>query len=109
MMLIPRYGVAGAAMANGLAMGVANVGGLWQVHRHLGMHPFHLGMAKPIVAGAVVIAVTLAAKAVCGDGWLTLGVGGAVGGLFFLCAVAALGLDEGDRAVLAVIRKKVGR
>ena len=109
LLLIPRYGVAGAAMANGLAMGVANVAGLLQVHRHLGMHPFHLGMAKPIVAGVVVIAVALGSKAFFGDGWLTLGLGGAVGGVLFLAAVGAMGLDEGDRAVLAVVRKKVGR
>ncbi|MSQ02274.1 MAG: hypothetical protein EXR71_10360 [Myxococcales bacterium] len=109
LVLIPRFGVAGAALANGLAMGVANVGGLVQVHRHLGMHPFHLGMAKPIVAGVVVIAVALAARATFGDGWTTLAVGAGVGGGLFLATVGALGLDEGDRAVLAVFRTRVGR
>lgn len=107
--LIPRWGAAGAALANGLAMGVANLGGLWQVWRHLRMHPFHGAMARPLVASLAMALVVLLVQAALGDGWGTLVLGGGAGGVVFLAALWALGLDEGDREVLAALRRKVGR
>ncbi len=109
LVLIPRFGVAGAALANGLAMGAANLGGLGQVWRHLRLHPFHAAMVKPVLAGVAVAVVAWAAQRAFGDGWVALGVAGVGGGVAYLAVLAALGLDEGDREAVAALRRQVGR
>ncbi len=107
--LIPTWGIAGAAVGNAAGMLVANFVGLWQVKKHLGIHPFHAGLARPLGAGLVVAGVALGAQAIWGAGWVALAVGGIGGGLLFLATLGALGLDEGDRLVVDALLRKVGR
>ncbi len=109
MFCIPRWGVVGAAVANGVAAWVANGGGLVQVWLHLGIHPFHRGLFKPILAGGGVAVVAIGAQRLLGDGLLTLLPIAVVGGIAYVGALFALGLDSGDREVLAALRRKVGR
>ena len=107
--LIPHWGIAGAALGNAGGMLVANFVGLWQVRKHLGIHPFHAGLTRPLSAGLVVAGVALGAQAWWGPGWLALIVGGVGGGVCFLATLTALGLDEGDRLVVDAVKRKVGR
>jgi hypothetical protein len=88
---------------------VANGGGLVQVWLHLGIHPFHRGLFKPILAGGGVAVVAIGAQRLLGDGLLTLLPIAVVGGIAYVGALFALGLDSGDREVLAALRRKVGR
>jgi O-antigen/teichoic acid export membrane protein len=107
--LIPAYGAVGASLANGGAMVVANVGGLVQVGRHLRIHPFHAGLVRPLVAGSAVAAVSFVAERTLGSGLGALVAIVLVGGLAYAGCLLLLGLDEGDREVLAALRRKVGR
>lgn len=109
LLCIPRWGAAGAALANGAAALVANGGGLLQVWRHLHIHPFHAALAKPLLAGVAVAAVSWGAQQLLGDGLFTLVPIALVGGLAYGGALLLLGLDDGDREVLAALRRKVGR
>jgi O-antigen/teichoic acid export membrane protein len=108
-LLIPPYGVVGAALANALAMGLANLLGLGQVVRHLQIHPFSPALLRCLLAGLFPLAFAVAGEALWGAGWTTLLVAGAAGGVAFLAVYAASGLDPGDRQVLDVLRRKFSR
>ena len=107
--LIPKIGIAGAALGNAAGMLTANFVGLWQVWRHLRLHPFHTALVRPLAAGLGVAAAGVAAQWALGPGWAALGVGAVGGGLAFLVIYRILGLDEGDRLVLDSFARKLGR
>ncbi len=100
--LVPRLGVTGAALANGVAMAVANVAGLVQVWRHLHIHPFAPGLVRALLAG---IAPALLAYLAPG-GWLGVGLVALVGGAAFAVSVYLLGLDDFDRLLVDTFRKR---
>jgi len=49
--LAPRYGAMGVAVSTGLAIAVVNLLKLLQVHLLLKIHPYNMGMLKPLFAG----------------------------------------------------------
>jgi O-antigen/teichoic acid export membrane protein len=57
-MLIPRYGAMGVAIATGVALSVVNLLRLLQVYIFLGMTPFRWDTLKPIGAGLISAALT---------------------------------------------------
>ncbi|MBM4366348.1 MAG: polysaccharide biosynthesis C-terminal domain-containing protein [Deltaproteobacteria bacterium] len=101
-LLVPRLGVTGAALANGAAMAVANIAGLVQVWRHLHIHPFGPGLLRALLAGLAPAAVAYLAP----GGWLGVGIVAVVGGAAFVAAAWALGLDEFDRLLVDTFRKR---
>jgi O-antigen/teichoic acid export membrane protein len=108
-LLVPGLGVTGAAIANGAAMVAANGIGLLQVRAALGIHPFDRAFLRPLLAG-IPCAVVVAAVGQAGWGPLaTVMAAGAVGGVAFLGALRALGLDTDDRLVVDAIVAKVRR
>jgi stage V sporulation protein B len=56
-LLVPRFGLLGAALANGVAAVSINLIRVLQVRSRLGMHPFSPALLKPLVAGATALAV----------------------------------------------------
>lgn len=107
--LVPAWGVTGAAVANGAAMALANLVALAQVRAVLGIHPFDRRLLKPLVAAAVPAGVGLLAVAAGLGPWPAVAVGGAVGGLGFLAALAGLGFDADDRVVIDAVRRRLRR
>lgn len=108
-LLMPTLGVTGAALANGAAMMTANGIGLWQVHGALGIHPFDRAFLRPLMA-AIPCGVAVWAAGQLGLGAIvTVGIAGVGGGLVFLGALRALGLDADDRVVVDAIVAKVRR
>ncbi|MFZ5479770.1 MAG: polysaccharide biosynthesis C-terminal domain-containing protein [Myxococcota bacterium] len=105
--LMPRYGVTGAALANGIAMATANGVGCWQVWRALGVHPFDRALLKPILAG--VPAAAAATLAIGLPRYLDVVAGAALALVTFGVVLRALGLDADDRGVIDAIARKVRR
>jgi O-antigen/teichoic acid export membrane protein len=107
--LIPALGVTGAAIANGVATVAANGIGLWQVHAALGIHPFDRAFVRPLLAALPCAAFV----ALVGQGMSApvplVAVSGIGGGLVFLVALRALGLDADDRLVVDTLVAKVRR
>ena len=107
--LIPALGVTGAAIANGVATVAANGIGLWQVHAALGIHPFDRAFVRPLLAALPCAAFV----ALVGQGMSApvplVAVAGIGGGLVFLVALRALGLDADDRLVVDTLVAKVRR
>ncbi len=62
LLLVPAYGVAGAAAATAAALVVANGSSLVFVHRRLGFWPYDRRYAKPLLAGFVAAALILALR-----------------------------------------------
>lgn len=85
LVLIPRYGIAGAGLATALAEGVV-LAGTAVALRRLGVRPWRAELARPILAGALMGAVLMALGPP-----QSLPVGLVAGTSVYLCALAALG------------------
>ena len=62
LLLVPAYGVAGAAAATAAALVLANGSSLVFVHRNLGFWPYGRRYARPLLAGLLAAALTLALR-----------------------------------------------
>jgi O-antigen/teichoic acid export membrane protein len=88
LLLIPRYGIAGAAIGWAAAIGVANLTPLIQLMVVTRLHPFGLGtLTASSLAVVSFAAIPLAARAVLGEG-AAVSAGAVAAG----CAVTAAGL-----------------
>jgi O-antigen/teichoic acid export membrane protein len=103
LVLVPRYGVGGAAAATAAALVLANGSSLLFVRSRLGFWPYGPRYAKPLLAGLVAAALTFGIRALLPtvEGLpalllfapLILGI--------FACALVSLGLYPSDRRFLA--------
>ncbi len=111
LLLIPGYGLLGAAAATAAALVLANVATLFFVRRRLGYWPYGRRYVKPVVAGLAAAAATCAIRPAL-PGWeglpallvfapLTLAA--------FVAVLCSLGLSPGDRRFLASFREAVRR
>lgn len=106
--LINKYGVWGAVLTLGISMFLFNFVRLVQVYVLYGLFPYNKKFMKVIVITAIVTAVALVInKSFAGgivDAVISFGI--LFGGFYWL--LNAWGLDEGDRAVVLLIKRKVG-
>lgn len=115
-LLIPRFGPMGAALANALAMVFANVLAFVQVRSAIGITPFRaFGIGRALVASAAAaLAIAfLPAGVLAGTGLAGRWVDGLGAGVLalavFVGVLAALGVDDDDRVVLNALRQKFAR
>jgi O-antigen/teichoic acid export membrane protein len=99
LILVPRYGLVGAAYAAALQVAISNIVRAVEVWVITRMHPYSLAFAKPLLAGAGAAAAMLATRPL-------LAPLGELGGMLVLAVtylglLAALRLDPDDRAVAA--------
>ena len=96
LILVPRIGIVGAAIGWATALVVANLVPLYQIWRHLGMHPFGRATATAYGLAAVCLGlVPLVGRLVADDGGALVGF--AIGVLLY----AAGGWRLRDRLQLA--------
>lgn len=85
LLLVPDYGIVGAALGWAVGILVNNLLPLWQVRRHLGMHPFGAGTVAAMVSCLVGYALVAGAlRLALGGGLVAFLVAGAVGTLVFV-------------------------
>ena len=103
LLLIPRFGILGAAIATGAAMVVGNFLGLAQVRWFLKLSPYDRKWAKPLAAGLagglVVVGFRLVAPVASPVLSLALSTG-----VFSLCYVGLLLLQQLEREDLQMLR-----
>jgi len=100
LVLVPRYGLIGAAIGMGTAIVTENTGTMAAVKWRLGFWPFNLAWLKPLAAGAIAAAATYAITA-----FVTLPGGpipnvmvlGSFLGILFLGLLFVFGLSETDK------------
>lgn len=88
--LIPRMGITGAAVAWAASIAWDNLAPLVQIRRSLGISPFGAGYARVVAAGAAFGAVGWAIRLWLGEGWGALGVAVALAIVPYV-AILALG------------------
>ena len=107
LVLIPAYGIAGAAVAWAVSLAVVNVARVVQVRRLIGALPVSRGMGTGLLAGAVALGAGLGAGALLPAGPVALVAGLVVIVAAYAGTVLALGLSREDRMVLrAVLRPR---
>ncbi len=109
LVLVPRYGVLGAAVAWSLSLVVVNLLKLWQVRRVVGLAPAGAGWLAVAVAAAPAVGAALLVRVLTDGPLAAVLVGGPVVLLVFGAAVAALGPSPDDRALLASLLAGRGR
>lgn len=110
LLLIPQYGVIGAAIAALAAVGTVNLLRLGQVFVLLGLLPYDRSSIKPLLAAAAaLVVVLLVGRGGTGDVSLAaVAVRASVLVMVYVGMILALGLSPEDRAVLAAVRKRFG-
>lgn len=107
LVLIPAYGIVGAAVAWAASLAVVNAARVLQVRALIRALPVSRGMLTGLVAGAAALLAGLAVRAVLPGGFGTLAAGLVVIVAVYTGAVLALGLSREDRMVLrAVLRRR---
>jgi O-antigen/teichoic acid export membrane protein len=104
--LIPRLGISGAAIAWATTVGLLAIARMTQVRVFLKMLPFNLGLVKGLAAGVIAGGVALSIRALMGGGFASLAVGTAATVVVYVAATSLLGIDADDRLVLDAVRAR---
>ena len=110
MTLIPRYGSIGAALATSVSLAGLYVFGTWRVRADVGLWPYNRRYLKGIVATAGSAGAVWVARAFLMDRMpgLVL-VQGAIAFLTFGAVLSLVGLDEEERELVAMVRRRLER
>jgi len=107
-LLIPIFGISGAALATGFSMGSLMIGGLWQVKTCLKMWPYDRRYLKGIIAAAASTLVLILWRAVLSPApILSLITTAVLGSVVFIGILMMLGLDREDVEVIQKIRNRL--
>jgi O-antigen/teichoic acid export membrane protein len=101
--LIPRYGIVGSAIAWAVVLVLMNIARVTQVRLTMDMLPFGGGTAKALLAAFGAAAVGVAAR-IAFAGAAGLVIGAPLIGLTYLGLTIALGITREDRLVIAALR-----
>ncbi len=110
-LLIPPYGILGAAVASCVSVVIINLLMLFEVYVLYKIHPYRLNFLKPTVSGATVFAMLLLA------GYLFPGAGAVQRLLInipvfitaFILMIRCLGIDDDDRIIINIFKLKFRR
>lgn len=106
LILIPRYGMVGAAIAWGVCIAVFNIARVIYVWKLLGMTPFESSLSKAVAAAAVA-AVCGMVVAVSTSGPVSLVVGGVTIFAVYFPVLFAFGIRPDDRVVLTWLGERL--
>jgi len=107
--LIPRYGIAGAAMSTASSLAFVNILRVIEVYFLMGMQPYELGYFKAIIA-ALVAGLLIGCVMQCsieGNGIVFLMLFGCAFFAVYAGVLIALRLDDEDAYILSRIRQRL--
>ena len=103
-LLIPMYGITGAAISMLVALTAINVLRLIEVYKMLGIHPYERELMKPVVAASTIsLLIILGKEWIPGNAALVMIPVGT--GLYFLLLVLMGLKDQDKKAVEAIFRR----
>ena len=108
-LLIPRYGITGAATATSVSIVCINLIMLLQVFRYLHMHPYNSKYLKPLLSGIIVAFVAVFGRMLNVDAHpvLMLVSGALLYTAVYFALLRLFGFDEQDSLIMDVISKKM--
>ena len=101
--LVPTWGIVGAAAAAAATNIGSNAWNLWEVRKVLGFSPFtrsYVRLVGPTISTLVVAILLRREAALFGHNWLLIGTALLGSYIAFAATVAAMGLDADDRLVI---------
>jgi O-antigen/teichoic acid export membrane protein len=111
-LLIPRFGITGAAIATGVTTVSTNLWGLASVHRILKLLPYHAGYLKLVAAGAVCAAAVVPLSRAFRQTprqWEVAAAGLLLAYTIFMGVMFLLGFDNEDRMLAKFAWARVER
>jgi O-antigen/teichoic acid export membrane protein len=99
LLLIPPFGLIGAAVANSGAVAAVNLLRLWQIRRVLGIGPYDRRFLRPLAAGLLAGAMARLLPLPHLGGLPALGIRVALLGVLYATLLAAFGIEQVDREV----------
>jgi O-antigen/teichoic acid export membrane protein len=109
LLLIPPFGLLGAAIANSSSLVTVNVLRLWQIRRNLGLTPYDRSFLRPIAAASAAGAAAWVLPLPTMPVLAAFGIRAAVLGGVYLASLVALGFEEVDREIAAAAISKLRR
>lgn len=107
LLLIPRYGIAGAAVATASSISLINLLRLLEVYWLYGMHPYAASYMKAFVPAAVSAALMMAAQQAGVQPPWSAALNFLVVGAIFFAYMRITGFDEDERYIMGLVRQKV--
>jgi O-antigen/teichoic acid export membrane protein len=106
--LIPKYGIVGAAYATSISLTIFNLLRLIEVVILFRMHPYSLSYIKPIIAGisSVGIVSVLTTKTYI-HGFLGVGIGVFAIIVLYAIVLLILGFEKGDKELILDFKDKI--
>jgi O-antigen/teichoic acid export membrane protein len=107
-LLIPIYGILGAAIATGVSYAVINVARIVEVYILLRVHAYDTNYHKPFVAGFAVVLFTmfLSMLGISRQYWV---VQVAVLSIVYFVVIYFLGLEQEDKMIWEAIKKRINK
>ena len=99
--LIPRFGMLGAAVAATASLTVTSVIRVWQVWALHHIHPYSWSLAKPVAAGALAAGIAFAARGALES--VPVPASAVLVGAIYVAGLSMLRFERADRAVFAVM------
>jgi O-antigen/teichoic acid export membrane protein len=106
LLLIPEWGIMGAAVAVAITNALMNLWCLMEVKRKLGLFPYnrgYLALGPPFALTVVLLLLLRAGLALIGPEWIAIGIGLIVAYASFLVTALAFRLETDDRLIAKAI------
>lgn len=107
--LIPRFGLLGAAVAWSASLIVVNLVKVWQARRVVGISARGAGGLTIAVAAIPAAAVGVAVQLLVDAWWASVLIGGVLVLGVYVAALLRLGLNPTDRTMLTAVLRRAGR
>ncbi len=101
--LIPRFGIQGAAIATVISYILMNMARIIELWYYEGIFPYSITLAKPILANIGAL-IAIRSTAAFLEGLTAIATGGIVGIIVFGVLLYGLGIEQQDREIFAQIR-----
>jgi O-antigen/teichoic acid export membrane protein len=110
LILIPEYGIVGAALATTLSISIIRIISLFEVYLILRIHPYQADILKPMAAGGIALFFLIFMKkniSWMNDGLSAIGIGSFILLAIYAIGLYLLGIGEEDKMVLNNIKKRL--
>ncbi|GAB6101003.1 flippase [Thermococcus atlanticus] len=107
-LLIPPYGIVGAAVATAVSYFVANVFRSFWLYRRTGIHPFSWNYVKPLVISFVLLGIIKGLNLKVPSIWYAVPVLVVFLGVYALLVLLSRSIDREDVELLLAVERKTG-